>query len=205
MIRYRAVAAAVSAALLTGACGAGGGDEAGGPVRSDAPLSAPATSPAASVTSPASASPATGSPSPTGSPAAVPAALAFRAVTLGGERFEGASLAGRPVVFWFWAPWCPKCLSDAPAVRAAAEKHPDVAFVGVAGLDAEPAMKEFVRRTGTGTIVQLSDAGGAVWTRLGVTQQSTFVFMRPDGSTEKVPGPLGADGLNRQVGKLRAG
>ncbi|GIH79730.1 thiol:disulfide interchange protein [Planobispora longispora] len=164
------------------------------------------TAPAPATTAP---SPTSGSgepPEPTAaSKAPVPEALTFTAKTLDGKTFEGAGLAGKPVVFWFWAPWCPKCLSEAPAVKAAAGKYGDVAFVGVAGLDTEPAMKEFVRRTGTGNIVQLSDEKGAVWTRLGVSQQSTFVFMKPDGSTEKASGPLDSGELNGHVEKLRAG
>ena len=119
--------------------------------------------------------------------------------------FDGGTLAGKPVVFWFWAPWCSKCRSDAPAVKAAVGKHQDVRFVGVAGLDTEPAMKEFVRSTGTGGFVHLSDRKGAVWTKLGVTQQSVFVFMKADGSTEKVTGPLGADGLAARIAKIQAG
>lgn len=31
-------------------------------------------------------------------------ALQFTAPLLGGGTFDGAALAGRPVVFWFWAP-----------------------------------------------------------------------------------------------------
>jgi thiol-disulfide isomerase/thioredoxin len=126
-------------------------------------------------------------------------------MTLDGASFDGRSLASKPVVFWFWAPWCPKCLSEAPAVKAAAAKHKDVAFVGVAGLDTEAAMKEFVQRTGTGNIVQLSDDKGVVWTKLGVSAQSTFVFMKPDGSTEKASGPLGENSLTEHVQKLLAG
>ena len=34
----------------------------------------------------------------------VPAALDFRAPLVGGGEFDGASYAGRPVAFWFWAP-----------------------------------------------------------------------------------------------------
>ena len=66
-------------------------------------------------------------------------------------------------------------------------------------------MKEFVRSTGTGGFVHLSDRKGAVWTKLGVTQQSVFVFMKADGSTEKVTGPLGADGLAARIAKIQAG
>jgi hypothetical protein len=34
----------------------------------------------------------------------VAAVLAFSAPTLAGGTLEGAELAGRPVVFWFWSP-----------------------------------------------------------------------------------------------------
>ncbi|MDF2711076.1 MAG: redoxin protein [Nonomuraea muscovyensis] len=180
-------------ALLAGACGSAGRDDAANPVRGTAPLSA-------TVTSPAAAAPAASADDVT--TPAVPAALAFSAKTLNGEPFQGASLAGKPVVFWFWAPWCPKCRSEAPAVKAAVAAFGEVAFVGVAGMDTEAAMKEFVQRTGTGDIVQLADAKGVVWTKLGVSQQSTFVFMKPDGSTTKASGPLDKDALDGHVRQL---
>ncbi|MGN9839710.1 TlpA family protein disulfide reductase [Nonomuraea sp. H19] len=191
MINVRAAriaAITLSATLLLTGCGAAGSDDAAaGPADSTAPLSA------------------TQAPPPATASATVPAALEFTAKTLNGDTFDGTSLAGKPVVFWFWAPWCPKCMSEAPAVKAAAGTFKDVTFVGVAGLDTEAAMKEFVQRTGTGNIVQLSDEKGAVWTKLGVSSQSTFVFMKPDGSTEKASGPLGKDSLTGHLQKLLAG
>ncbi|RVX38924.1 thiol-disulfide isomerase/thioredoxin [Nonomuraea polychroma] len=180
-----------AAALVLAACGNAGGEGTANPAGDQA------AAPPATVTS----TPA-GSADPAATAAATPAELAFSATTLSGESFQGASLAGKPVVFWFWAPWCPKCRAEAPAVKAAAAKFGDVAFVGVAGLDTEAAMKEFVQQTGTGDIVHLSDAKGAVWTKLGVSEQSTFVFMKPDGSTEKASGPLSQDGLDGHVRQL---
>ena len=35
---------------------------------------------------------------------AVPEALRFTAPLVGGGEFDGATAAGRPVAFWFWAP-----------------------------------------------------------------------------------------------------
>jgi len=35
---------------------------------------------------------------------AIPDALRFAAPLVGGGQFEGASVAGKPVAFWFWAP-----------------------------------------------------------------------------------------------------
>ncbi|MEN9506380.1 MAG: hypothetical protein RI958_2306 [Actinomycetota bacterium] len=40
----------------------------------------------------------------TRAPADVPAALQFSSPLVGGGTFEGASLAGTPAAFWFWAP-----------------------------------------------------------------------------------------------------
>ena len=51
--------------------------------------------------------PATGGddPAPTEAPAAVvPEALQFTAPLVGGGTFDGAAAAGKPTVFWFWAP-----------------------------------------------------------------------------------------------------
>jgi hypothetical protein len=36
--------------------------------------------------------------------AAVPEILRFSAPIVGGSQLDGASLVGRPVAFWFWAP-----------------------------------------------------------------------------------------------------
>ncbi|MBE3012464.1 hypothetical protein IL992_25195 [Microbispora sp. NEAU-D428] len=80
-----------------------------------------------------------------------------------------------------------------------------MSFVGVASLDGEAAMKEFVQQTGTGGLTHLSDEKGAVWAKLGVASQSTFLFMRPDGTTTKATGPLGAEELAAHLEKLRAG
>src|SRR4051812_29119099 len=58
----------------------------------------------------------------------------FTGTTVDGKPFSGASLAGRPTVLWFWAPWCPTCLQQAPGVREAFKRSSgDVNFLGVAG------------------------------------------------------------------------
>lgn len=76
----------------------------------DAALStaAPATA-APGTAAPATAAPGTAAPdtaaAATTAPAAtVPASLQFSAPLVGGGTFDGASVAGAPVVFWFWAP-----------------------------------------------------------------------------------------------------
>ena len=54
----------------------------------DAPAEA-TTAPAADTVEPAS---------------VVPEALQFTAPLVGGGKFDGAAAAGKPTVFWFWAP-----------------------------------------------------------------------------------------------------
>ncbi|MEV0627632.1 redoxin domain-containing protein [Nonomuraea wenchangensis] len=184
-----AAAATMTLTLLTAACGTTTRDE---------PEHAATDTSVSTATPPTSPN---GRTEETGK-ATTPAALRFTAQTLDGKTFQGESLAGKPIAFWFWAPWCPTCLSDAPAVKAAAAQHKDVTFIGIAGLDTEAAMKEFVQRTDTSDLVHLSDTKGAVWTKLGVSQQSTFVFMKPDGSLQKASGPLGQDGLEKHLRTL---
>jgi thiol-disulfide isomerase/thioredoxin len=115
-------------------------------------------------------------------PAASGPLLAFTATTLDGKAFDGASLQGRPAVLWFWAPWCPVCLGQAPGVREALSQYGDrVAMIGVAGLDKTEAMPEFVRLAKVEGMTHLADEAGVVWKRFGVTEQSIFVFIDADG------------------------
>jgi thiol-disulfide isomerase/thioredoxin len=128
--------------------------------------------------------------------------LEFTAETLDGEPFDGSSLAGRPVVLWFWAPWCPTCLGQAPGVRTAVEKYADrVAIVGVAGLADREAMPEFVRLAKVASMPHLADAAGDVWKRFGVTAQSTFVLLDAAGE-ETFRGRLDADEVPDRVAAL---
>ncbi|NDL57976.1 redoxin domain-containing protein [Phytoactinopolyspora mesophila] len=102
--------------------------------------------------------------------------------TLDGEPFDGADVAGQPVALWFWAPWCTKCIAQAPAVLSlAAEYEGEVQIIGVAGEASEAEMPEFVERTNTGGLTHLADPDGEIWRQYGVTETSTFVFLDVDG------------------------
>jgi thiol-disulfide isomerase/thioredoxin len=150
---------------------------------------------------------ATVAPSVTASPAApqagapVPAILSFAGSTLDGAAFDGASLAGKPTVFWFWAPWCPKCQAEGPAVAKAAQKYQNrVTVVGVAGLDrSTEKMTEFVDRTGTSGMAHLDDRTGALYKHFRVTSQSSYLFVNADGDTESATGPLNEDRLSSLI------
>lgn len=65
----------------------------------DAPTGS-SEAPSAATTAPASSA----APAPTEAPVVVPEALQFTAPLVGGGTFDGAAAAGKPTLFWFWAP-----------------------------------------------------------------------------------------------------
>jgi thiol-disulfide isomerase/thioredoxin len=139
------------------------------------------------------------------SPSASSAAteLQFTATTLDGTPFAGTSLAGHPAVLWFWAPWCPNCRAESGQVAAAAAAHQGlVTFVGVASLDALPAMQSFVTTYGMGGFTQLADLDGSIWQRFGVTQQPAYAFISADGSVAVVKTRVSAAELDTRLAQL---
>lgn len=129
-------------------------------------------------------------------------ALTFTATTVDGADFDAADLAGKPTVFWFWAPWCPTCVSQSPQVLELAEEHGDaVNVVGVAGLDESAAMADFITMTDTGDLTHLDDEEGAVWRQFGITAQSTFAVLDENGVVTYT-GYLEPDELADRVAEL---
>ncbi|MBC6469461.1 TlpA family protein disulfide reductase [Actinomadura alba] len=139
----------------------------------------------------------------------LPPELRFEGRTLDGRPFTGSNLAERPVVFWFWAPWCPNCVAEAPHVAAVVRKYGDrVAFVGVAGLgDNRNQMRHFVARTGVGTgdMPQLDDSTGRLFAHFRVSSVPSFVFMTLDGTATRESGQLGQAGLEQRVRAIATG
>jgi thiol-disulfide isomerase/thioredoxin len=129
----------------------------------------------------------------------VPAQLQFTAKTLDGQDFSGQSLLGKPAVLWFWAPWCPVCQREAPMVGQVAAAHPAVTFVGVAGLDQLPAMREFVDKFPVKGFTHLADTDQTVWAKFGVTHQPAYAFIRADGSIDVIKGSLSEPDLTERV------
>ena len=193
-VRIRPVVPVLSAALLLAACAT---------VASSTTLASPPTAPAATGASAAAGSGQVLGPSV--APQHAPTALQFTGTTLQGAAFSGASLAGKPVVLWFWAPWCTICRGEGPDVaKVAAEFAGRVEFVGVPGLGSVDAMKGFVSDTGTGGFVQVADVDGTLWARFGVAAQPAFVFVTRDGRTQEFTGGLGADQLRTWANQLLA-
>jgi thiol-disulfide isomerase/thioredoxin len=133
----------------------------------------------------------------------VPEQLRFTAKTLEGKDFSGASLAGKPALVWFWAPWCTRCQGEAEDIAAAAKENAGkVQFLGVAARDQVAAMKKFVERYGLGSFPHLADMDAAVWKRFGVVEQPAHAFITADGTVTMELRQLPTDELLERVRTL---
>ena len=128
----------------------------------------------------------------------MPATLDFTGTTVTGEAFEGASLAGRPTLLWFWAPWCPTCRGQIPQVEGIAADHAgELNVIGIGSLDSAEAIAGFA--DDVDDVVHLEDVDGELWKRFGVTEQSSFVLLDADGTVVFEAGYGGTDDLDAQV------
>jgi len=131
--------------------------------------------------------------------------LDFTAATLTGDAFEGASLAGKDSILWFWASWCPTCAAEAPGVAEAMAQLPDgVTLYGVPGKSDQEGMDQFVSSFGLGDITQIVDADGSLWSNFGVPSQPAFALINDDGTITTVQGSLGMQGILDAANELAA-
>lgn len=186
----RPVTAAVSALLLLLLAGCGGGDQqateaSGSPSAATSDTSTPADEP-------------TGRQQVDKQPAEVPETLQFAGTTVDGESFDGASLAGKPTLLWFWAPWCPTCRSQIPQVEGLAAEHgSDLNVVGIGSLDSAEAIAGFA--ADVEGVTHLEDTEGELWQRFGIAEQSSFVLLDSDGSVAFEAGYGGSEELGDRV------
>lgn len=118
-----------------------------------------------------------------GTVAAAPATLSFTGTTLDGASFDAATLAGKPTLLWFWAPWCATCAGQASSVTDLHAEYGDrLAILGVAGLGDNKAMHQFVSDLDVGSVPSLDDQAGLVWRKFKITEQSTFVLIDRQGA-----------------------
>jgi thiol-disulfide isomerase/thioredoxin len=192
----------ISAVLVLAGCG--GGEDTGSAPASTEPTTTSSSPPADDAAGGASATSEPAAPEPAEPPApVVPEQLRFTAKTLDGKDFSGESLAGKPALLWFWAPWCPNCQAEAPTIAEAAKNAGNVAFVGVAAQDEVPAMQKFVDKYDLGSFPHLADTDATVWQRFGVTYQPAYAFVSSDGTVEIETANLDDDELRTRIGALR--
>lgn len=94
-----------------------------------------------------------------------------------------AHLAGldRPAVVNIWASWCLPCRSEAPLFdQAHAQYGDDIAFIGVAVEDSQPAAKEFLSEFGL-EFEQFFDRDRSVPNAFGGFGTPITMFFAPHG------------------------
>jgi thiol-disulfide isomerase/thioredoxin len=156
----KSVVAAAAAVAIVAGCGQ--------PSPSAAP---PAAAPLAAAPQPAAA--ASGAAS-----VVVPASLKFTGTTLDGKTFDAATMAGKPTILWFWAPWCATCASEAMSIADLQTEYAGrVNILGIAGMGNNEDMHEFVSDLEVGTVPHLDDEPGKLWKKFGITEQSTYVIL----------------------------
>jgi thiol-disulfide isomerase/thioredoxin len=121
-----------------------------------------------------------------GSPAApkstAAGTLAFTGTTLDGAAFDAATLAGKPAILWFWAPWCATCASEAQSINDLKDEYGDrLAIAGIAGMGDNRAMHQFVSDLEVTKVPNLDDQKGVLWKRFGITEQSTYILVDKAG------------------------
>lgn len=171
LLRPAAIVAALALAAALAGCGSDGDAETDSAADTVSAAPADTSSPTAKPEKKA-----------TASSAPVPETLQFSGTTVAGASFDGASLAGKPAVLWFWAPWCPTCRGQIGNVSALAREYDGkVSFVGVGSLDTDTAaIKEFAGDVDA-PMPHLSDPDGAVWRHFSIVEQSTFVVLDEAG------------------------
>jgi thiol-disulfide isomerase/thioredoxin len=114
---------------------------------------------------------------------AAPQVLAFTGKLIDGEPFDAASLAGKPALLWFWAPWCATCAGQAGSVQEMQQTYGDkLGVLGIAGMGSNAEMHEFVSDLDIPDVRALDDEAGVVWRKFGITQQSTYVLVNRSGT-----------------------
>ncbi len=129
--------------------------------------------------------------------------LDFTGTTVDGAPFNGASLAGRPAVLWFWTPWCPFCNQEGPSVSHVAAANPQVTFVGIATRADAAAMRDFIDKYHLG-FTNLNDADGSLWARFNVPWQPAYLFVAADGTSTFVNNPTSAMSESDLAGRVAA-
>ncbi len=129
----------------------------------------------------------------------------FSTTTAIDAEFDGASIAGRDTVLWFWAPWCTICRAEAPDINETVERFgDDVQFVGVAGRGGIDEMRSFIDDTDTTGLTHVADLDGGVWNAFGIFAQPAFAFIDDNGEIETFVGGLRADDLADRIEELLA-
>jgi peroxiredoxin len=134
------------------------------------------------------------------------AAPPFSLSLLDGTRVDSASLwKQRPVVVFFFASWCSRCVTQQEELASLVDSYRDVVtFVGVGGgQDKAPAVRAWLDKHDVTYPVGI-DAAMETWRRYAIRTPPAVILIAPGGKLERgwpggVPKDVLADALARLV------
>jgi thiol-disulfide isomerase/thioredoxin len=89
---------------------------------------------------------------------------------------------GKPVLAWFWAPFCPTCRGEAPELdEFMADNAQRVKMVGVGTRDDLDQARDFLADTGVTNFPLLWEESGRSWVDNAVAAQPYMILIGPDG------------------------
>ena len=143
-------------------------------------------------------------PTPLAPPALGAAAPDFSVKASDGSTLTKASIAGKPVLFVFFASWCPHCQAEAPKLKALSQANPDLQIVaiGVGNNESQKDIWGFQKQFDLPFATY--DDGGKAASVYGITSYPTLVAMDKGGMIrDRDTGEVSQDRLNALVGKAK--
>jgi peroxiredoxin len=125
----------------------------------------------------------------------------FSAVTVDGEAFKLADLAGRPIWLTFGATWCADCRAEALDLQATYERYAPagLAVVSIWIEEGDAEVRDYASRVGL-TFTKIADPSTALASRYRTYGLPTHFFIGPDGTIREVRlGGLRAEEMDRLV------
>ncbi len=121
-----------------------------------------------------------------------------------GEPLALSDFRGKPVVINVWAEWCGPCRNEAPALREFAERHPDVAMLGIGSDTEHPIAQRFNEQMGW-KYPSIYDAGNhIVMSVLNMANFPGTYYVDADGIMRgRSPGEVTLEELEDTVRRLR--
>lgn len=133
------------------------------------------------------------------------AAPDFGGTTLDGKPWKLADVKGKVVVLNVWGSWCGPCRQEMPILVRAAQRRPDVRFLGLDVQDNDAAGRAFEQEFGV-PYPSISDPARELASRLGaVATPSTFVVDASGVIRARVLGIVKPDTLECMIGLVTSG
>lgn len=122
--------------------------------------------------------------------------------TVSGQYLPSEGVFGRDLLLWFWEPGCDSCVEQGAEVVEVANGYVrDIRVFGMVGRGLPAEQQEFVRRSGTESLVSVIVDPDQL-AALDVVAAPSFVFINDDGTHVTRFGDLGVDEVRSEMNRL---